>query len=136
MPLRLRRNTRGASIIEFALLLPVFACMLYGMLGYGQYFLLAHSVQQMANDAARATVAGLTTAERRTLANDTITREAAALPEIRPGALTSTVSEDATTVTVRLRLDASGTPLFANRLAPMPDPGIDRRALVGLGGVL
>ena len=40
-----------------ALVLPALTLLLLGIFGYGQYFLLAHSAQQMANDAARATIA-------------------------------------------------------------------------------
>lgn len=48
---QLQRNQRGASVVEFALLAPIFITLLFGMLGYGQYFYLSHSVQQIANNA-------------------------------------------------------------------------------------
>jgi Flp pilus assembly protein TadG len=52
----LPHDTRGTAIIEMALLLPLFLMLLLGILIYGQYFLLAHSVQQAANDGARAAI--------------------------------------------------------------------------------
>jgi Flp pilus assembly protein TadG len=58
------RDTRGSSAVEFALLTPVFLLMLTGMLAYGIYFGAAHSLQQLAADAARTAIAGLNQTER------------------------------------------------------------------------
>lgn len=55
---QLQRNQRGVSVVEFALLAPIFITLLFGMLAYGQYFYLSRSVQQIANNAARAMIAG------------------------------------------------------------------------------
>ena len=89
--LPLSADRRGAAIVEFAILLPVLIVMLFGMLAYGQYFLLAHSVQQLANDAARATVAGVTPAERLTIAGATVTREKSSLPEAAAATITTAI---------------------------------------------
>jgi Flp pilus assembly protein TadG len=132
---RLLRARRGTSIVEFALVLPLFACMLYGILGYGQYFLLAHSVQQLANDAARATVAGLNTAERQALAAASVTAEIGSLPELRANRITTTVAETTQTVTVRVSFDASNVPMFRNTFIPMPSSTIARSAVVRPGGI-
>jgi Flp pilus assembly protein TadG len=131
----LARDRRGASVVEFAILLPVFACMLYGLLGYGQYFLFAHSVQQLANDAARATVAGLNTAERQTLAQQTVTTELGSLRELPANRVTTAISETGQSVTVRVRFDADHVPMFRTSLLPMPDPVIERSAVVRMGGI-
>jgi Flp pilus assembly protein TadG len=128
-------DRRGAAIVEFAILLPVLILIMLGMLSYGQYFLLAHSIQQLANDAARATVAGVTPAERLTIAGATVTREKASLPEAASAAITTAVDEATEKVTVRVRLDASNTPLFRNTIVPLPDAVIERRAVVRPGGI-
>src|SRR3546814_1825318 len=60
----LKTDRRGAVIVEMALVLPLLVTLLLGLVCYGQYFLIAHSVQQIANDAARATIGGLTSDER------------------------------------------------------------------------
>lgn len=130
-----RHDRRGTSVIEFALVLPLFVMLLYGILGYGQYFLLAHSVQQLANDAARATVAGMSADERRTLATGSVGAEIASLHTFSASSVTTAVDETSDTVTVRVRLDASATPLFRNTLIPMPDSLIERRAVVRPGGI-
>src|SRR3546814_11666609 len=55
---RLLRSERAAAVVEMALVLPLFVALAMGILVYGQYFLLAHSVQQAANDGARAAAIG------------------------------------------------------------------------------
>lgn len=126
-------DRRGSAIIEFALLLPVLAALLFGMLAYGQYFLLAHSVQQLANDAARATVGGLTRDERAQLATDTVSAELPRLKAMPPARVTTRVEENNGLVTVAVLLDAGNVPLFHLSLVPMPDPMIERRAVIRAG---
>ena len=46
--LTLVHEERGAAIVEMALVLPLLLALLMGVLVYGQYFMLAHSVQQAA----------------------------------------------------------------------------------------
>ena len=57
-------HERGASAVEFAIVGPVFVLLMMGMIAYGIYFGAVHSVQQLAADAARASVAGLDESER------------------------------------------------------------------------
>lgn len=130
----LPRDRHGVAVIEFALLFPLLALVLFGILGYGQYFLLAHSAQQLANDAARATVAGLSATERRVLATASVTRELASLPEIRPSTVATDVIETTQLVTVRVQLDASAMPLMHLTWLPLPPATIDRRAVMRPGG--
>src|SRR3546814_14346285 len=67
--LTLAREERGAAIVEMALVLPLLLALLMGVLVYGQYFMLAHNVQQAANDGARASIVGLDAADPRAVAN-------------------------------------------------------------------
>ncbi len=132
---RLIASRRGASIVEFALLLPVLAGFLYGIMAYGQYFLLAHSVQELANDAARATIGGLTANERRTIATASVAAELPKLGTMSANRVTTQVDEASGLVTVRVRLDASNVGLFRTPLVPMPDSMIERRAVIHAGGI-
>lgn len=127
-------DRRGSAVVEFALILPVFACLLFGILGYGQYFLLAHSVQQLANDAARATVAGLSTSERRTLAEASVSSEIGAIRELSPGRATTAISEAGNVVTVTVSYDASNVAIFRTSIIPMPNATIQRTAVARSGG--
>jgi hypothetical protein len=69
------RSAGGATAVEFAIVAPVLLMLLFGILVYGGYFLMSHSVQQLANDAARAAVGGMTDAERQQLAAGTLASE-------------------------------------------------------------
>ena len=110
--------------------------ILLGMLGYGQYFLIAHSAQQLANDAARATISGMSPAERLSLANAAMASELPNLPSITANNATLTVTEALPSVTVHVRVDASAIGLFRVNLLPMPSSTIDRSAVIQQGGVL
>src|SRR3546814_12388487 len=58
----------AAAVVEMALVLPRFLALAMGILVYGRYFMLAHSVQQAANDGARAAITGLDADDRRGIA--------------------------------------------------------------------
>lgn len=62
------RDMRGASALEFALIAPVFLLMIFAMIAFGIYLGAAHSLQQIAAGAARASIAGLDEEERHSLA--------------------------------------------------------------------
>ncbi|WP_298671222.1 TadE/TadG family type IV pilus assembly protein [uncultured Sphingomonas sp.] len=135
-PALIARDSRAAAIVEFALLAPVLLTILLGVLGYGQYFLLAHSAQQIANDSARATISGMNAAERFGLANAAMAKSLSRLPEIKPGTAAIAVEEAPPLVTVKVRIDAGAIGLFRIKLLPMPDPMIERSAVIQQGGVL
>ena len=126
----LHADRRGTALIEFALLLPVLVALLFGMLAYGQYFLLAHSVQELANDAARSTVGGLTASERSQLATNTVAVETPHIAAMPANRVTSAVAEADGLVTVSVRFDASSLTLFHTPLVPMPSPTIERQAVI------
>lgn len=132
---RVVRCRRGTAIVEFAILLPVLACLLIGLLAYGRYFLLAHSAQQVANDAARATVAGLNDDERRDLAVASVANDVATLGEVSPNRVSTGFSDTAGTVSVTVTVDATGLLLFRTPIVPLPSPVIVRRAVTHIGGL-
>lgn len=129
------KEPRGTAIVEFALVLPILLCLLMGVLGYGQYFLLAHSVQQIANDAARATVAGLDADERAGLARQSVADDVTALHEFAASRVATQITENGESIAVAVTLDAHGLAPFTTPLVPMPTPQIERRAVVRRGGL-
>lgn len=66
---------RGVAMVEFALVAPLMLLILFGIIAYGGYFWRAHALQQLANDAARGAIAGLTPTERASLARDSVADE-------------------------------------------------------------
>lgn len=117
---RLARDRRGTAMIETALLLPLFLMLLLGILIYGQYFLLAHSVQQAANDGARAAITGLDAADRRAVAIRAIDRSMHGVGGYRSELRSVLVSENAQAVTVDLAYHVPEGNLLRSTLVPTP----------------
>lgn len=125
--------------MEFALLAPVFLLLVLGAICYGIYFGAAHSVQQLAADAARAAVAGLDGAERTALASSFIADNAASYPLLDPDELTLSAAPspaDPDQFLVSLSYDASALPIWnIYPPVPLPDPVIAFTSTIRNGGV-
>jgi Flp pilus assembly protein TadG len=129
------KDQSGASAVEFAIVGPMFVMMLLGICAYGGYFWMAHAVQQLANDGARAAVAGLDASERTTLAQSAISGELTNYAYLALSHANVAVSSTSQSVSVTLTYDASNTPFWSlDRLIPMPSSTISRGATVMLGG--
>lgn len=63
----------GVAALEFAIVAPLFLALVFGIIVYGIYFTIWIAVTEAASEGARASVAGLDTAERITLATDEVT---------------------------------------------------------------
>lgn len=125
----------GAAAVEFAFVGPIFILMLCGIMAYGGYFWSAHAVQQVANDAARAAVAGLAGAERESLARATVAAEIADYGYLDAPNASVVVTDLADRMTVTVTYDATNSFFFALRhIVPMPSPRISRQASVRHGG--
>lgn len=127
-------DARGAAVLEFALVAPLFLALLFGIVGYGGYFWRGHTIQQAANDAARAAIPGLTAAERQSLALGAATGELTALG-IKPARISTTVTEAGETLTVAIRYDGSGDSFLNLGFVPLPGRLLQRVAAVRLGGL-
>ncbi len=130
-----QRADSGAVLVEFAIVGPILIVMLFGIVAYGGYFWLSHAVQQVANDAARAAVGGLDSAERTSLAQSSLTGSIGSYAFLEPEAAAVTVAGDDTNLRVSIAYDASNAPFWAmDGLLPMPDSLITRQASIRLGG--
>jgi Flp pilus assembly protein TadG len=131
---RLVRDQSGATAVEFAFLAPVLIFLLMGITGYGGYFWMSHSVQQLANDAARAAIPGTTAAERASLAKASVAASAGDA-QLIPAKVSTQVTDSGGRLTVAVSYDATQSFAFAVRgVTPMPSNQIRRRASVQLGG--
>jgi Flp pilus assembly protein TadG len=142
-PLFRRRSfataTSGTAAVEFAILLPFYLFFLLGMLAYGIYFGAAHSVQQLAADAARTAIAGLDSGERQALAQQFVDRNAGGYLFIDRSRLAVAIGDstaDGSQFDVALSYDASELPIWSlwERL-PMPSRTILRRSTIRMGGI-
>jgi Flp pilus assembly protein TadG len=131
----LRADARGAAAIEMAFALPILLALIMGIISYGDWFLTAHTVQQAANDAARASIAGLTSGERRDLATDNVKTMMARGGALNPDKATTSVTDDNKTLTVRVTYDASQDPLLHMSFVVSPTTSIQRTAAITLGGM-
>ena len=132
---RFRRAQGGTTAVEFAIIGPVLMLLLLGIVVYGGYFLLAHSVQQLANDAARAALGGLSDSERQQLATNCLSTELHAYGFLNPKLVQLAYADQSQVMTVNIAYDASGSPLWAlSGVIPMPPPDIVRSASVQVGG--
>lgn len=132
-------DRKGTSAIEFAIVAPVFLLMLFLMIGYGIYLSAAHSIQQLAADTARASIAGLGSAERASLASAYIESNGDRYVFILQDNLSIEVQddpEDANQFLVDLKYDASNLPIWGIYGAHLlPDQSIERRSTIRIGGV-
>ncbi len=112
--------------------------VLLGVLIFAMYFGTVHSVQQLAAEAARATVQGLSEAERTELAKTQVANIVGSYPLIDPNYLTVSAAaspNDANLFNVSISYDASRSIVFAfEGLIPMPPKTIARSAVVRRGG--
>lgn len=107
-------------MIEMALVLPLFLALLMGILVYGQYFLLAHSVQQAANDGARAAIVGLDAADRRAIATRAVDRSLQGAGQITPDKRMIAVSETSAAITVGVTYTVPADSFLRTSIVPVP----------------
>jgi Flp pilus assembly protein TadG len=132
------RDRRGASAIEFAIVLPVFLLIVLGILTYGIYLGSVHSVEQLAADAARASVAGLSDGERVQIAKQHVTTNADGYPLLNASKIAVEAGPsplDSSQFRVLVRFDASDLPIWVmSGIVPMPDRIIERTSVIKRGG--
>lgn len=128
----------GAIAVEFAMIAPVFLMIVFGIVMYGSYLSVVHGVQQLAAEAARSSVAGLSESERSSLANSYITGNVRSYPLIDPAKITvnsATSGSDANVFIVSVNYDASGMFIYSlPTFVPAPSSTIVRTAAIPRGG--
>jgi hypothetical protein len=60
MLLRRDRNDRGTTIVEFALVLPIFFLLVLGIFDFGRYFFVDHTLQYATREGMRLALVGRT----------------------------------------------------------------------------
>jgi len=130
-----RHDERGVAAIEFAFVGPILIVLMFAIVCYGGYFWIAHAVQQLANDSARAAIAGLDDVERSALARASLDAGMADYAYLKPSAAAVTVAQNNQKLSVKVVYDATESGFWGMaKLVPMPSPKIERSAAVRLGG--
>jgi Flp pilus assembly protein TadG len=131
-------NRSATAALEFAIVSPALILMFLAMMLFGFYLTLLHEVQELASSGARASVAGVTNAERNTLAQQFISNFIASSGLLVPADLTvvtGTVGTPAVSYQVSVTYNLKDTPIpFLASLVNIPDSSIQRTAIVQLGG--
>lgn len=116
---------------------PLFIVLLLTTIAYGIYLSTAHALQQMAADAARTAVAGVSTGERIALATDFIRTVSLNDPFIKRDSLGIDVKPDPANsdrFSVTLTYDARNLPIWQLYSFALPDPTIRRASTIRIGG--
>jgi Flp pilus assembly protein TadG len=121
----------GASAVEFALVAPVFIALLFGMAIYGKVLANYIAVQQLASEAARATVAGLNNSERTTLATSFVTNNVGSYPLLNRDYLSVATTPRSSAFQVLITYNMANDPML-NLIGSIPLPGT---TLVGSAAV-
>jgi Flp pilus assembly protein TadG len=127
----------GASAVEFAIVAPVFLMLIFGIITYGAYLAVMHGVEQLAAEAARTSVGGLSDTERKNLAVGYVTANAGSYPLIAANHLTVSAapSADKNVFVVTVNYDASGLFIYSlPSFVPTPPSNIVRSAAIPHGG--
>ncbi|WP_075288913.1 TadE family protein [Pararhizobium arenae] len=135
---RLFFRKEGAAAVEFALVAPLFFMTVLTMIGYGVYLSASHSLQQIAADAARTAIAGLTANERHSLADTYIRTSITGYAFIDVSKVSFDVQDDVSNIdqfTVTISYDASALPIWNLFTFAMPDREITRYATIRIGGI-
>lgn len=128
---------RGATAVEFAMLLPIFLALVFGIVVYGSYLAVVHGVQQLAAEAARSSVAGLSDGERSNLATSYVVANVGTYPLIAANNVSvnaATSITDPNVFVVSVSYDASGMFIYALPFVPSPPSTIVRSAAIPFGG--
>ncbi len=135
---RFRPDARASSAVEFALIAPCFILLVFGIMSFGTVFGIYHGVQQLASEAARASVAGLSDTESDQIARTFVAANVGSYAFLNPTNLTVSTSAgtgSSNTFKVSIRYDMSSLFIFGlSRLLTMPAPLVQRTAVIQRGG--
>lgn len=135
--MRFATNQSGATAVEFAIMLPVFLTIIFGIIVFGSYLTMVHGVQQLAAEAARTSIAGLNDSERNGLATAYVTSSASGYPLLdatKLNVVTAPSGSDPNVFVVTVRYDASSSLIFALPFVPPLPSLIARSAVIPNGG--
>ena len=128
---------RGATAVEFAMLLPVFLALVFGIAIFGSYLAVVHGLQQLAAEAARSSLAGLSPSERNSIATSYVSTNVGTYPLITANKVSvsaATSPSDPNVFVVTVTYNASGMFIYSLPFVPTPSQTIVRSAAIPFGG--
>jgi Flp pilus assembly protein TadG len=132
------RAALGPSFLKVAVVASLLSFVVGAILAHGLYFAVIHYVQQLTTETARATVRGLTPAERQEIAQQTVDTAITAYPLLRRDRVTVSVTHaanDPSIYHVTLRYDASHIGIWSLAdYVPLPSSQIQHSSTIRRGG--
>jgi Flp pilus assembly protein TadG len=128
---------RGVAAIEFAMLAPLFLVLVFGIVIFGSYLTMVHGVQQLAAEAARSSIAGMSDSERSSITSSYVTANVSTYPLIVPNNISvnaATSTSDANVFVVTVSYNASSMFIYSLPFVPAPPSTIVRSAAIPYGG--
>ncbi len=120
------------------MILPSFMAIVFGIVMFGSYLAVVHGVQQLAAEAARSSIAGLSETERSSLATAYVTANVNSYPLIAANHISvnaATSATDSNVFVVTVNYDASGLFIYSlPSFIPAPPSTIVRSAAIPRGG--
>ena len=119
------------------MLAPLFLVLVFGIVVFGSYLAMVHGVQQLAAEAVRSSVAGLSDAERASLAANYVIANAGTYPLLQASRVTVTAAvsgADANVFVVTVNYDVSGNFIYSLPFVPSLPTTIVRSAAIPFGG--
>ncbi|HUD27965.1 MAG TPA: TadE/TadG family type IV pilus assembly protein [Novosphingobium sp.] len=136
---RLLKCDRGIAALEFVFLAPALLFLVFSIIIYSIYFAASIGVRQAASEGARAAVAGLSTAERvslaRTRAGEVIENYRSVLGTTAQPTITAGAGATTGTFRVDVSYDMSGSPIMRYvNFIPLPSSDVEASVTVTNGG--
>jgi len=133
----LLRCNKGLAALEFAVLAPVLLMLAFSVIVYSIYFTTLYGVRQASSEGARAALAGLSSAERSTLAQERAQEVAESFRAIVGGNnafVVETQSEGSEVFKVTVSYDMSGSPIMNYAgFIPLPSSTVEATTRVTNG---
>ena len=119
------------------MVLPIFLTIVFGIVVFGSYLSVIHGVQQLAAEAARSSIGGMSETERGNIAKTFVTANANTYPMIESTKLAVTAATSPTNTNVfvvTVNYDASNLFIYTLPFVPLPPKNIIRSAVIPYGG--
>lgn len=132
---RLSRDRRATSSVEFALVAPVFILFVLGIICLGILFGTYNGVQQLAAEAARAAVPGMSATERDQLAKTYVNNNVGTYGFLNPAKVSVATASQSTSFQVTVTYDMTDSIVFKlGNVLSAASPQIIRSAAIQNGG--
>ncbi|MWV28431.1 TadE/TadG family type IV pilus assembly protein [Aurantiacibacter rhizosphaerae] len=129
------RDENGAVLIEAAFVLPIVIILLLGAVSYGMWFMAAHSLQQAANEGARAVLAGIDAEDRAAIVQDVVRDGVLSAGTVEAEHVSISTTQEGNSYTVAVSYDTTDTLLLSSSIIPLPPGPITRKARVHLSSM-